>query len=96
MLVQLKKKEGASPPVLFLQVDNMTQTKEKWLLDYLAVIVRQNIFYQVYISFHSVGHTHVEVDQVFRIHGRVSALVRYRNELTAEGSGLLDQDSSHE
>jgi hypothetical protein len=59
-------KKGVLPPHLFLQLDNTTkQNKSRFMLGWMAVLVRWGIFRDVVISFLPVGHTHEDIDQFF-------------------------------
>ena len=52
--------------MLHLQVDNTSkQNKNKFMIGYLACLVKWHVFSQVYLSFLPVGHTHEDVDQYF-------------------------------
>ena len=63
-LVQKHRKR--LPGVLHLQLDNTSkQNKNKFMIGYLACLVKWHVFSQVYLSFLPVGHTHEDVDQYF-------------------------------
>jgi hypothetical protein len=85
--LMFEKKRGATiPKTLFLQLDNTTkQNKGKYLYSYLALLVELHVFDNVYINFLPVGHTHVDVDQVF---SRLSTVLH--------GRDAWDYDAIHE
>lgn len=54
------------PKVLFVQMDNCTrENKNRYTLGYLECLVLWGVFQEVYASFLPVGHTHIDVDQLF-------------------------------
>ena len=56
------------PKTLYLQLDNTSgQNKNNYLMAYLSLLVESNIFTSVCVSFLPVGHTHEDVDQMFKI-----------------------------
>jgi len=65
-LVDILKKRGWLPPVLYLQLDNTTKScKGKWLKDFLALLLKNVLFKKIVVSFLPVGHTHEDIDQFF-------------------------------
>ena len=55
------------PPTLYLQLDNTTgQNKNNYILGYLQFLAG-TIFNTVQLSFLPVGHTHCDVDQMFKV-----------------------------
>jgi hypothetical protein len=65
------------PPVLFLQLDNCTrENKNRFLMFYLALLVKEGVFQKVYVNFLQVGHTHEDVDQMF---SRISEYLKDKN-----------------
>jgi hypothetical protein len=65
-LVKTIETEGKLPKKLFLQLDNTTkQCKSKYVIGYLARLVRDGVFDEVILSFLPVGHTHEDIDQLF-------------------------------
>ena len=52
-------------PVLYLQVDNCGENKNKTLLAFLTDLVRRKIFRKIKAGFLMVGHTHDDIDQIF-------------------------------
>jgi hypothetical protein len=77
VLLDIKKKEGAIPPVLHIQLDNTTkQNKGRYLMAYLAYLVQQGVIKEAYCNFLPVGHTHEDIDQFF---SRVSVFTRHHN-----------------
>jgi hypothetical protein len=56
------------PPVLYLQGDNASgDTKNKFVMAFLAILVQMNVFKKVKFSLLPVGHTHEDIDQMFPI-----------------------------
>lgn len=54
------------PKVLCIQMDNCTrENKNRYTLGYLESLVLWGVFEEVYASFLPVGHTHIDIDQVF-------------------------------
>ena len=51
--------------MLYLQLDNAADNKNRYLLAFCALLVHTNVFRKVKISFLMVGHTHEDVEQVF-------------------------------
>ena len=54
-------------PVLYLQMDNCSENKNKTLFAFLADLVLKNVFNEVHVGFLMVGHTHEDIDQFFSI-----------------------------
>lgn len=52
-------------PVLYLQIDNCGENKNKTLFAFLTDLVRKNVFNKIKACFLMVGHTHEDIDQVF-------------------------------
>jgi hypothetical protein len=52
-------------PVLYLQIDNCGENKNKTLIAFLTDLVRKKVFYKIKACFLMVGHTHDDIDQVF-------------------------------
>ena len=52
-------------PVLYLQIDNCGENKNKTLFAFLTDLVRKQVFCKVKACFLMVGHTHNDIDQVF-------------------------------
>lgn len=66
VLVDLFKRNGKLPPVLFLQLDNTTkQNKGTYLSAFLALLIQCGTFKEIYVGFLPVGHTHEDIDQFF-------------------------------
>jgi len=62
----IRRTQGSLPPVLFLQVDNcFRENKNKYMFGFFASLVMKGYFKVVYIYFLPVGHTHIDVDQMF-------------------------------
>ncbi|KAK3734356.1 hypothetical protein QZH41_016659, partial [Actinostola sp. cb2023] len=54
------------PDVLYLQLDNCwRENKNQFVLNFLAILVKLDIFLKVKVNFLMVGHTHEDVDQMF-------------------------------
>ena len=70
--VQARRPDGKLPPVLYLQLDNATTNKNRWLVSLLAVLVELGIFKKIKLCFLMVGHTHNDVDQFFSLLLRLS------------------------
>lgn len=74
VLKRVLDKEGALPPVLFLQLDNTSkQCKSRHMLGFLGILVHLGVHQDVWLSFLPVGHTHEDIDQFF---SRVSVYLR--------------------
>ena len=74
VLLALLAQFGFLAPVLFLQLDNTTkQNKGRYLMAFLAYLVRMGVLKRVYINFLPVGHTHEDIDQYF---SRLSVYLR--------------------
>jgi hypothetical protein len=54
------------PPILYLQLDNATDNKNKAMLAMCETLVREGVFEKIKVSFLLVGHTHEDIDQYFR------------------------------
>ena len=52
---------------LVLQVDNCTTNKNQSVIVFMALLVATDMFTETYMEFLLVGHTHVLVDQWFRV-----------------------------
>jgi hypothetical protein len=52
-------------PVLYLQIDNCGENKNKTLIAFLADLVRKKVFAKIKACFLMVGHTHDDIDQIF-------------------------------
>ena len=60
-----KRRRGKLPETLFLQFDNcFRESKNSYMLAYLSWLVERGVFKRIYLSYHPVGHTHNECDQV--------------------------------
>ena len=62
------EKKGKLPyinPVLYLQIDNCGENKNKTLFAFLTDLVRKQVFHKIKASFLMVGHTHEDIDQGF-------------------------------
>ena len=51
--------------MLYLQLDNCSENKDRTLLAFLNDLVHRNIFAGVHAGFLMVGHTHEDIDQFF-------------------------------
>ena len=54
-------------PILYLQLDNCSENKNKVLFGFLADLISRQVFEEVYIGFLMVGHTHEDIDQFFSV-----------------------------
>ena len=53
-------------PVLNLQLDNATgNNKNRYMFSFYLVLIHRGIFWEVYINFLLVGHTHKDIDAMF-------------------------------
>lgn len=58
---------GQLPNTMFVQLNNCAQKNEnRFVFSYIELLLLQNIFKQIEVAFFSMGHSHEEVDQVFR------------------------------
>ena len=65
------------PPILNVQMDNATRdNKNRYVYAYWSLLVAKRIFYEVYVNFMIVGHTHDNIDVLF---GRWSMLLKKEN-----------------
>jgi hypothetical protein len=54
-------------PVLYLQMDNCwRENKNQHVFTFLAILVKLNIFRKIKLNFDLVGHTHEDIDQLFK------------------------------
>ena len=79
--IQKSRTEASEPlpEVLYLQLDNVSSNKNRWLLGYAHWLVHQGVFKRVKISFLLVGHTHENIDQFF---SRVSHVLRHQRAMS--------------
>ena len=54
-------------PILYLQLDNCSENKNKVLFSFVSHLVSKEVFAEAYIGFLMVGHTHEDIDQFFSI-----------------------------
>jgi len=65
-LREVYNEKGFLPPVLKLQLDNPTgENKNHDVFSFVSLLVAWSVFDEVYVSFCVVGHTHLDIDQVF-------------------------------
>jgi hypothetical protein len=67
-----KKKDFCDNPLdvpdhLFLQFDNCSENKNRYVFAYIALLVQEGHFKVVEVFFLIVGHTHASIDQYFSI-----------------------------
>ncbi|XP_074653607.1 uncharacterized protein LOC141907763 [Tubulanus polymorphus] len=63
---------GRLPRTLYVQADNCSrENKNKYVLAFLELLVRREIFQQVQLSFLYVGHTHEDIHQLFSVVSKV-------------------------
>ena len=60
-----KDKNLSNPPVLYLQLDNVSTNKSKLMFIYLSWLVATGVFVKIKVGFLIVGHTHEFIDQFF-------------------------------
>ena len=54
-------------PVLYLQMDNCwRENKNQHVLTFLALLLKLRLFRKIKLNFDLVGHTHEDIDQLFR------------------------------
>jgi hypothetical protein len=67
-------------PILNVQMDNAAgDNKNRFIFCFWSLLVAKGIFKDVYVNFMLVGHTHDDIDALFR---RWSMLLRKENFLT--------------
>ena len=65
-IVQSFTQHGTHPPVLWLQADNASkENKNRWMIAFIVWLVEIGWFVEVMLSMLPVGHTHIDVDQMF-------------------------------
>lgn len=65
-----------------MQMDNCArENKNKYVLAYLCYLVKCNLFKKIYINFLKVGHTHCDVDALFKL---ISNIMNKTNVATIE------------
>lgn len=75
-----KRSESQLPAKLFVQLDNCTrENKNRYLMGYFEMLVRNLVFESVEVGFLPIGHTHEDVDQCF---SSTSARLRLHNAIT--------------
>ena len=66
VLFRRKAERRKLPPVLFIVTNNCTrENKNRYLLSYLELLVRNDVFEEVHLCFLPIGHTHADIDQSF-------------------------------
>jgi hypothetical protein len=51
------------PPILQMQLDNATRNnKDRYIFSFFFLLNHLDIFYEVYVNFLLVGHTHEDID----------------------------------
>ena len=63
--LQNREELPSEDPVLYLQIDNCGENKNKVMFSFLTDLVRRGIFSKVKAGFLMVGHTHEDIDQLF-------------------------------
>jgi|ERR1700722_8826531 len=57
---------GKHPPILWLQADNcFKENKNRWMMGFCYWLVHIGWFKEVVISMLPLGHTHIDIDQMF-------------------------------
>ena len=70
------------PPTLFIQLDNCSrENKNRYFFAYVESFVAWGFFREIIVSFLQVGHTHIDIDQVF---SRFAVYLRKHNAFTLE------------
>jgi hypothetical protein len=62
--LQNREELPSEDPVLYLQIDNCGENKNKVMFSFLTDLVRRGIFSKVKAGFLMVGHTHEDIDQL--------------------------------
>ncbi len=80
----------ALPPNLYIQSDNAAkESKNKYFLGFLSILVKRKYFKEVNFSMLPVGHTHIDVDQMF---STIAKKIKRKNiENLPELVGLINQ-----
>jgi len=63
--LEMKGELPSEEPVLYLQVDNCGENKNRNMFAFLVDLVRRGIFAKVKAGFLMVAHTHEDIDQLF-------------------------------
>lgn len=64
----LKTYSVEKPRILYIQTDNCSaESKNQYLLAYLALLVENKIFDEIYFHTLIPGHTHEDIDQLFSV-----------------------------
>ena len=64
-VIEAKKK---LPPNLYLQMDNCwRENKNQYMMTFLALLIKLKVFVKIKLNFDLVGHTHEDVDQMFKV-----------------------------
>ena len=53
------------PSILFLQMDNGSENKNRWMFGFLSMLIYWEWFIEINVYFLQPGHTHEDVDQMF-------------------------------
>ena len=54
-------------PILYLQLDNCSENKNKVMFGFLSDLMSRHVFEEVHVGFLMVGHTHEDIDQFFSV-----------------------------
>ena len=55
------------PPILNVQMDNAVgDNKNKYVFCFWSLLIAKRIFREIYLNFMLVGHTHDDIDALFR------------------------------
>ncbi|XP_022808902.1 uncharacterized protein LOC111345874 isoform X2 [Stylophora pistillata] len=84
LLLELQSMGEDLPDTLYLQMDNCwRENKNQFVLNFLALLVKLDIFVKVKLNFLMVGHTHEAVDQMFN---KLSEFLVKRDTRTFKGT----------
>lgn len=65
MLKHYKDQNLQQPAILFIQMDNGSENKNRWMFGFILMLIYWKWFLEVNIYFLQPGHTHEDVDQMF-------------------------------
>ena len=67
MLLKVEEKGGVIHDKIYIQTDNAGDNKSKHMFAFLMLLVKEGVASEVQLSMLIVGHTHIDIDQVFSI-----------------------------
>jgi hypothetical protein len=63
-----KGSDRKRPRTLYLQCDNcIRENKNQWVLLLLCLLIAHDWFDDIFLFFLVIGHTHIDLDQVFQV-----------------------------